>query len=120
MTDTLQRPQDPTAKPADDASGDTAAVVRKRPKPGERRVQILQALAAMLESSGTERITTSALATRLDVSEAALYRHFASKAQMFEALIDFIEQSVFSLINQITEREPNPLARVAKVLAMLL
>ncbi len=120
MTDTLQLPQDPTAKPADEASSDTGAAIRKRPKPGERRVQILQALAAMLESSGTERITTSALATRLDVSEAALYRHFASKAQMFEALIDFIEQSVFSLINQITEREPNPQAQVAKVLAMVL
>ncbi len=74
---------------------------RKRPKPGERRVQILQALAAMLEQPGAERITTAALAARLDVSEAALYRHFASKAQMFEGLIEFIEQSVFSLANQI-------------------
>ena len=120
MTDTLQRPENPTAPPAGAAATDTAAVIRKRPKPGERRVQILQALAEMLESSGTERITTSALATRLEVSEAALYRHFASKAQMFESLIDFIEQSVFSLINQITEREPNPQAQVAKVLAMLL
>ncbi len=78
--------------------------VRTRPKPGERRVQILQALAAMLEQPGPERVTTAALATRLAVSEAALYRHFASKAQMFEGLIDFIEQSVFSLINQIAER----------------
>jgi TetR/AcrR family transcriptional regulator len=81
------------------------APVRKRPKPGERRVQILQALATMLEQPGSERITTAALAARLDVSEAALYRHFASKAQMFEGLIEFIEQSVFSLINQISERE---------------
>jgi TetR/AcrR family transcriptional regulator len=79
--------------------------IRKRPKPGERRVQILQALAGMLEQPGSERITTAALAARLDVSEAALYRHFASKAQMFEGLIEFIEQSVFSLINQIVERE---------------
>ena len=78
---------------------------RTRPKPGERRVQILQALAAMLEQPGAERITTAALAARLDVSEAALYRHFASKAQMFEGLIEFIEQSVFSLVNQILERE---------------
>ena len=77
---------------------------RARPKPGERRVQILQALATMLEQPGPERVTTAALATRLAVSEAALYRHFASKAQMFEGLIDFIEQSVFSLINQITGR----------------
>jgi TetR/AcrR family transcriptional regulator len=81
-----------------------AAPVRKRPKPGERRVQILQALAAMLEQPGAERVTTAALAARLEVSEAALYRHFASKAQMFEGLIDFIEQSVFSLINQILEQ----------------
>ena len=82
-----------------------APLVRKRPKPGERRVQILQALATMLEQPGAERITTAALAARLDVSEAALYRHFASKAQMFEGLIEFIEQTVFSLVNQITERE---------------
>ena len=79
--------------------------VRKRPRPGERRVQILQALATMLEHPGAERITTAALAARLDVSEAALYRHFASKAQMFEGLIDFIEQTVFSLVNQVVERE---------------
>ncbi len=82
-----------------------SAPVRKRPKPGERRVQILQALATMLEQPGGERVTTAALAARLDVSEAALYRHFASKAQMFEGLIEFIEQTVFSLVNQITERE---------------
>ena len=87
------------------AQGDTAVLVRKRPKPGERRVQILQALASMLEQPGAERITTAALAARLDVSEAALYRHFASKAQMFEGLIEFIEQTVFSLVNQIAERE---------------
>jgi TetR/AcrR family transcriptional regulator len=68
-------------------------------------VQILQALAMMLEQPGAERITTAALAARLDVSEAALYRHFASKAQMFEGLIEFIEQSVFTLVNQILERE---------------
>lgn len=93
---------------------------RKRPKPGERRVQILQALAAMLEQPGAERITTAALAARLEVSEAALYRHFASKAQMFEGLIEFIEQSVFSLVNQITERETSPAMQVNKVLVMLL
>jgi TetR/AcrR family transcriptional regulator len=78
---------------------------RKRPKPGERRVQILQALATMLEQPGAERVTTAALAAKLDVSEAALYRHFASKAQMFEGLIEFIESTVFALVNQITERE---------------
>ena len=78
-----------------------ATTAPKRPKPGERRAQILQTLAAMLAQPGGERITTAALAARLQVSEAALYRHFASKAQMFEGLIDFIEQSVFALINQI-------------------
>ena len=97
-----------------------AAPVRKRPKQGERRAQILQALAAMLEQPGAERITTAALAARLSVSEAALYRHFASKAQMFEALIDFIESSVFGLINQIGEREPAGRARAARIVAMVL
>jgi len=97
-----------------------AAVVRKRPKPGERRVQILEALATMLQQPGAERITTAALAARLEVSEAALYRHFASKAQMFEGLIEFIEQSVFSLINQITEREPAGQAQAARIITMLI
>jgi TetR/AcrR family transcriptional regulator len=113
MTDNMQAAEGNT-------NSQTGETTRKRPKPGERRVQILEALATMLEGSGTERITTSALATRLDVSEAALYRHFASKAQMFEALIEFIEQTVFSLINQITEREPNPQAQVARILALTL
>lgn len=97
-----------------------AAAPRKRPKPGERRVQILQALATMLEQPGAERITTSALASRLDVSEAALYRHFASKAQMFEGLIEFIEQTVFTLVNQIAERETDPAVRTRKLVMMLL
>jgi TetR/AcrR family transcriptional regulator len=96
------------------------AAARKRPKPGERRVQILQTLAAMLEQPGAERVTTAALAAKLDVSEAALYRHFASKAQMFEGLIEFVEQTVFGLVNQITERETQPAARVAKIITMLL
>lgn len=68
-------------------------------------MQILQALASMLEQPGGERVTTAALAARLEVSEAALYRHFASKAQMFEGLIEFIEQTVSSLVTQIIERE---------------
>jgi TetR/AcrR family transcriptional regulator len=95
----------PTESSGVASSDAVAAPVRKRPKPGERRVQILQALASMLEQPGAERVTTAALAARLDVSEAALYRHFASKAQMFEGLIEFIEQTVFSLVNQIAERE---------------
>jgi TetR/AcrR family transcriptional regulator len=93
---------------------------RKRPKPGERRVQILQALAEMLEQPGAERVTTAALAARLDVSEAALYRHFASKAQMFEGLIEFIEQSVFGLINQLNDREADALVRSRKLVTLLL
>ena len=108
------------ASPASTAAHEATAVARKRPKPGERRVQILQALATMLEQPGADRITTAALAARLDVSEAALYRHFASKAQMFEGLIEFIEQSVFTLVNQIGEREPAGNAQAAKTVAMLL
>ncbi|MEZ5605741.1 MAG: nucleoid occlusion factor SlmA [Burkholderiaceae bacterium] len=112
--------------PPDDAPASTAdpaldpATPRRRARPGERREQILQALAAMLEQPGTERITTAALAARLQVSEAALYRHFASKAQMFEALIDFIESSVFGLISQIGEREPPGAAQAARITAMVL
>ena len=117
----------PSSVPSSSGS-EIARVVRKRPKPGERRVQILQALATMLEQPGAERITTAALAARLEVSEAALYRHFASKAQMFEGLIEFIEQTVFSLVNQITEREraaeaPNASAgtqQAGSVVAMLM
>ena len=104
----------------DEVRPPAAAPVRKRPKPGERRVQILQTLAAMLEQPGVERITTAALAARLDVSEAALYRHFASKAQMFEGLIEFIESSVFTLVNQIVEREPSGALQAQKITTMLL
>src|SRR6478736_8100598 len=87
---------------------------------GERRLQILQTLASMLENPRSEKVTTAALAGKLDVSEAALYRHFASKAHMFEGLIEFIEQSVFTLVNQITERESAGTAQAAKVVTMLL
>jgi TetR/AcrR family transcriptional regulator len=97
-----------------------AAPVRKRPKPGERRVQILHTLASMLEQPGAERVTTAALAAKLDVSEAALYRHFASKAQMFEGLIEFIEQSVFTLVNQVNERETSAAVQVQKIVTLLL
>ena len=104
---------DPTPTPA-------APPVRKRPKPGERRVQIFQALATMLEQPGAERITTAALAAKLDVSEAALYRHFASKAQMFEGLIEFIESSVFTLINQIMERDADAVQKAARIVTLVL
>jgi len=97
-----------------------AAAARKRPKPGERRVQILQALATMLEQPGAERITTAALAAKLDVSEAALYRHFASKAQMFEGLIEFIEQTLFGLINQISTQHEDGAQQLRAILTMLL
>ena len=110
----------PEPAPGGDSPAAAAPSPRKRPKPGERRVQILQALATMLEQPGTERITTAALAARLEVSEAALYRHFASKAQMFEGLIEFIEQSVFTLINQITERDPAGAAQAGRIVAMLI
>ena len=111
----------PDDSPLADAGTATAtAPVRKRPRPGERRVQILQMLAGMLEQPGAERITTAALAARLDVSEAALYRHFASKAQMFEGLIEFIETSVFTLVNQITEREPSGALQAQKIITVLL
>ena len=113
----------PAALPPDgvpDAVDEPSAPARKRPKPGERRVQILQTLASMLEQPGAERITTAALAAKLSVSEAALYRHFASKAQMFEGLIEFIETSVFTLINQIIEREPTPAVQAQKIATVLL
>ena len=89
-------------------------------KPGERKLQILQTLAAMLESPSGEKITTAALAAKLDVSEAALYRHFASKAQMFEGLIQFIESSVFGLINQINDQQENGLQQARTIIRMLL
>jgi TetR/AcrR family transcriptional regulator len=89
-------------------------------RPGERKLQILQTLATMLEQPKGEKITTAALAGRLDVSEAALYRHFASKAQMFEGLIEFIESTVFGLINQITEQQENGLSQVQAITGMLL
>jgi len=89
-------------------------------KPGERRLQILQVLAQMLENPKGEKITTAALAKKLDVSEAALYRHFASKAQMFEGLIEFIENSIFGLVNKITAEEDNGLKQTHAILASLL
>ncbi|MBU3548464.1 MULTISPECIES: nucleoid occlusion factor SlmA [unclassified Polynucleobacter] len=97
-----------------------AGVARKRPRPGERRLQILQVLAEMLQNPKAERVTTAALAAKIEVSEAALYRHFASKAQMFEGLISFIEQTVFGLINQINQKEESGLVQARGILQMLL
>ena len=89
-------------------------------KRGERKLQILQTVAEMLEQPKSERITTAALAARLDISEAALYRHFASKAQMFEGLIEFIEQTVFGLVNKISSEENSGFKQTENIVAMLL
>lgn len=90
------------------------------PRVPDRKLQILQQLAQMLEDPNCKKITTALLASRLEVSEAALYRHFASKAQMYEGLIDFIEQSVFGLINKISESELSGLAQVSSTINVLL
>lgn len=89
-------------------------------KPGERKQQILETLAKMLETPKREKITTAALAAKLDVSEAALYRHFSGKAQMFEGLIEFIEQSIFGLINKITTEETDGLKQIRRILTIML
>jgi TetR/AcrR family transcriptional regulator len=98
---------------------ETASSISPR-KPGARKLQILQTLATMLEDPKGEKVTTAALAARLGVSEAALYRHFASKAQMFEGLIEFIETTIFGLINEISTRETSGLKQVRSIVAMLL
>ena len=89
-------------------------------QPGERRQEILQTLAHMLENPKGQRITTALLAAKLDVSEAALYRYFASKAQMFEGLIEFIEETVFSLVNKIQTEETVGIKQVEGIVSMLL
>ena len=93
---------------------------RSRPAPGQRRLEILQALASMLEEPSGERVTTAALAKKLAVSEAALYRHFASKAQMYDGLIGFIEDSVLGLVHQVQEREADPLLRCQRIATLVL
>lgn len=87
---------------------------------GERRQQILQAMAAELESHPGDRITTARLASALGVSEAALYRHFPSKARMFEDLIGFAEESVFGLFNRIKADETDASRRCERMLGVLL
>ena len=89
-------------------------------KSGERKLQILQALAAMLGQPESEKITTAALAAKLGISEAALYRHFASKAQMFEGLIEFIESTIFGLINKIESQQEGGLQQAQEITLMLL
>jgi len=89
-------------------------------KTGDRKDQILQTLAQMLENPAGEKATTAALAARLGVSEAALYRHFRGKAEMFEGLIGFIEQTLFALINKITSEEKSGLRQLETILGILL
>ncbi len=89
-------------------------------KTGDRKHQILQTLAQMLENPAGEKATTAALAARLGVSEAALYRHFKGKAEMFEGLIEFIEQTLFALINRITGDEKSGLRQLEAIMGVLL
>ena len=89
-------------------------------KPGERKDQILQTVAQMLEQPAGEKVTTAALAKQLGVSEAALYRHFRGKAEMFEGLIEFIEQTLFALINRITGDEKSGVRQLEAILGVLL
>jgi TetR/AcrR family transcriptional regulator len=89
-------------------------------KTGERKDQILQTLAQMLEHPAGEKVTTAALAARLEVSEAALYRHFRGKAQMFEGLIEFIEHTLFALVNKITTEEKSGVRQVEAIVGVLL
>jgi TetR/AcrR family transcriptional regulator len=87
---------------------------------GERKTQILQTLAQMLENPASEKVTTAALAAKLEVSEAALYRHFTGKAQMYEGLIEFIEQTLFALINKITSEEKSGTRQIDAIVGVLL
>ena len=87
---------------------------------GERKTQILQTLAHMLENPTAEKVTTAALAAKLEFSEAALYRHFSGKAQMYEGLIEFIEQTLFALVNKITTEEKSGMRQVEAIVAVLL
>lgn len=87
---------------------------------GERKTQILQTLAQMLEGPAAERVTTAALAAKIEVSEAALYRHFSGKAAMFAGLIDFVEETVFALINRITSDEQSGVRQIEAIMTMLL
>ena len=92
---------------------------KESPKPS-RRQHILETLAEMLEESPGARITTAALAQKVGVSEAALYRHFASKSKMFEGLIEFIEETIFSRIQLIISDFPDTPTRCEKILWLLL
>ncbi|MEE4661130.1 MAG: nucleoid occlusion factor SlmA [Halieaceae bacterium] len=90
------------------------------PRKSQRRQQILEALAQMLEANPGERITTARLAEQVGVSEAALYRHFPSKSKMFEGLIEFIEETLFTRVSLILSEESSAAARCEKMLTLLL
>lgn len=98
----------------------TDSTSTKKDKKPSRRLQILEALALQLEQSPGERITTAGLAKAVGVSEAALYRHFPSKAKMFEGLIEFIEESIFGLITRILNEEKSSLVRCEQMVKLLL
>lgn len=91
-----------------------------RARPGERREMILQTLARMLQERHGERITTAELARAVGVSEAALYRHFSGKARMFEALLEFIEESLFTRITRILTEEPDTPRRLQAIVYLVL
>lgn len=109
----------PTPESAEKTAPEVGAPTGRR-RPGARRLQILQTLAVMLEDPKGEKVTTAALAAKLGVSEAALYRHFASKAQMFEGLIEFIETTIFGLINDISAKEASGVRQVHRMVQVLL
>jgi TetR/AcrR family transcriptional regulator len=95
-------------------------MTEQQPPKVSRKEHILQSLAAMLEESPGGRITTAGLAKQVGVSEAALYRHFPSKAKMFEALIEFIESTIFSRVSLILNEENSTEARCNQILTLLL
>ena len=90
------------------------------PRHADRKGHILQTLAQMLERPAAEKITTAALAQQVDVSEAALYRHFSGKAAMFEGLIRFIEDTLFALINKIVSEEKSGVRQLEAIIGVLL
>ncbi len=95
----------------------TAATQKRR---GHRRQEILETLVHMLEDDNGGRITTASLAEKIGVSEAALYRHFPSKAKMYDGLLDFVEESLFSRINTILKNESSALERCPRIIHLVL
>jgi TetR/AcrR family transcriptional regulator len=87
---------------------------------GNRRQEILETLVRMLEADKGGRITTANLADTIGVSEAALYRHFPSKAKMYDGLLDFVEESLFSRVNSILKSEPSALERCPRIINLVL